>query len=449
MKEFYAYVDENAGRFVGELQMLCRQPTVSAQNRGVKETAEMVLEMLQGIGAEARFITVDNAPPIVYGTIGQGEKSLIFYNHYDVQPPEPLEEWKSDPFAAQIREGVLYARGVADNKGDLVARLKAIEAHRATQGELPLKVIFVFEGEEEVGSPHIPQFVEENRELLKADGCIWEGAAKDMAGRPVLYLGLKGGLHLELRAKGASRDLHSSWATIIPNPAWRLVWALSTLKDENDHITVDGLMERVAEPSPEELELLRRIPFEEEKIKGDLGIGAFVRDLHGLEALKKHLYEPTCTIQGMKSGYIGEGVKTVLPNQAMVKLGFRLVPDLEPDTVLDLVRKHLKRRGFDDIEITLLAADRWAKSPLDAPIVEAAKEAARRVYGQEPVIWPRLAGSGPMYHLTEGLGIPAASGIGVSHARSNIHAPNENIKVADYLQAIKYCGELIRLFAER
>ena len=448
MEEFKAYVDENADRFVAELQRLCRQPTIAAQKVGVEETAEMVLSLLQRIGAQARPIPVAEGAPVVYGTIGQGKRTLIFYDHYDVQPPEPLEEWESDPFAAEIRQGVLYARGAADNKGDLVARLMAVEAYQKTKGELPLKIKFVFEGEEETGSIHLGQFVEENRGLLEADGCIWEGGSKDLSERPVIYLGVKGILYVELRAKGAKMDLHSSWATLVPNPAWRLVWALASLKDENDHLTVDGLMEHVGEPPPEEMDLLRKIPFEEKKLKADFGIPHFVGGVKGVEALKRYLYGPTCTICGFRSGYIGEGPKTVLPSEAMVKLDFRLVPDLEPGLVLDLLRKHLDRRGFKDIEIVEVTSEKFAKSPPDAPIVQAALEAARIIYGQEPVVYPLSAGSGPMYHLSNALGIPAVSAVGVSHAQSRMHAPNENIKIADYIQGIKYIGELIERFAE-
>lgn len=448
MEEFKAYVDENADRFVAELQRLCRQPSIAAQKVGIEETAEMVLSMLQRIGAQARLIPVADGAPVVYGTIGEGTRTLIFYNHYDVQPPEPLEEWESDPFAAEIRQGVLYARGAADNKGSLVARLMAVEAYQKTRGKLPLKMKFIFEGEEEIGSAHLGQFVEENRNLLEADGCIWEGGSKDLSERPVIYLGLKGILYVELWAKGAKRDLHSSWATLVPNPAWRLVWALASLKDENDRLTLDGLMEHVGEPPPEERDLLRKIPFEEKKIKADFGIPHFLGGVKGVEALERHLYGPTCTICGFRSGYIGEGSKTVLPSEAMVKLDFRLVPDLEPRLVLDLLRKHLDRRGFKDIEIVEVSGEQFAKSPPDAPIVRAALEAARTIYGQEPVVYPTMAGSGPMYHLSMALGIPTASAVGVSHAQSRIHAPNENIRIADYIQGIKYIGELIERFAE-
>jgi acetylornithine deacetylase/succinyl-diaminopimelate desuccinylase-like protein len=386
---------------------------------------------------------------VVYGEIGSGKKTLIIYDHYDVQPPEPLDQWESPPFSPEIREGFLFCRGVADNKGDLVSRLQAIEALQTTMGDLPLKIKFVFEGEEEVGSPHLAQFVDENKELLLgADGCLWEGGRTDMSGRPELYLGLKGILYVELRARGASRDMHSSYAPLVPNPAWRLVWALNTLKDEEDRITVDGLMDHVAQPPADELELLDRIPFEGDKIKEDLGIPEFLGGERGTDAMRKLLYSPTCTICGMVAGYTGEGSKTVLPSEARVKIDFRLVPDLEPGLVLDLLRKHLDRRGFDDVDIVSMSGEYPAKSPFEAPVAQAAIQAARAVYGQDPVVYPLMAGSGPMYPLSAALGIPAVSGMGVGHAKSRIHAPNENIRLEDYFRAVKFTGEFLRAFAE-
>lgn len=449
MKEFYAYVQENTGPFIEELKGLCSQPSIAAQGVGLEETASIVLAMLKARGADARLIEVPGAPPVVYGELGHGRKTLLIYDHYDVQPPEPLEQWNSEPFSPEIREGFLYCRGVADNKGDLVSRLQAIEAYQASLGSLPLKIKFVFEGEEEVGSPHLEEFVDGNKELLLgADGLLWEGARVDTSGRPELYLGLKGILYVELRARGASRDLHSSWAPLVPNPAWRLVWALSTLKDEHDRLTVDGLTDHVAEIPAEALELMERIPFESEEVRSDLELPELLGGANGGEAVRKLLYSPTCTICGMVAGYTGEGSKTVLPNEARVKLDFRLVPDLDPDLVLDLLRKHLDRRGFDDVEIVSMSGEHPAKSSFEAPVAQAAIEAARIVYGQEPVVYPTMAGSGPMYPLSTALGIPAVSGLGAGHAQSRIHAPNENIRLEDYFQAIRFTGEFIRIFAE-
>jgi acetylornithine deacetylase/succinyl-diaminopimelate desuccinylase-like protein len=446
MERFNAYVEENAERFVKELKDFCSQPSIAAQKVGMKEMAELVRERLERLGADVRLIPVDDAPPVVFAELGRGGRTLLIYNHYDVQPPDPLEEWESPPFEPTVREGKLYARGVADNKGDLMARIHAIEAYLAAYGELPLRVKFVVEGEEEVGSPHLADFAEEHAEILAADGCLWETGGKDEAERFVIYLGLKGIAYMELRARGAKSDLHSSLATIVPNPAWRLVWALSTLKDEDDYITIDGFMDYVVEPTPEEMEMLKALPFEEEKMKENFGISKFVRNLSGVDALRKHLYEPTCTICGMRSGYIEEGTKTVLPNTAMVKLDLRLVPNLTPELALALLRKHLDRRGFTDIEVVPFAGERPARSPANAPIVLAAIEAAEAVYGESPVVYPLMPASGPIYPLSEGLGIPAVLA-GIGYPGDNAHAPNENIRIADYMEGIRFVGELIRRFS--
>ncbi|MBC8249172.1 MAG: M20/M25/M40 family metallo-hydrolase [Anaerolineales bacterium] len=448
MEQFNAYVEDKAERFIEELKEFCRQPSISTQNVGLEEMAELVRARLEKLEAEVRLIPVDDGPPVVFAELGQGERTLLIYNHYDVQPPDPLEEWESPPFEPTIREGKFYARGAADNKGNLLARIQAIEAYRAAFGELPLRIKFAVEGGEEVGSPHLAQFAQENRDLLAADGCLWECGGKDEAERFVLYLGLKGIAYLELRARGAQSDLHSSLATIVPNPAWRLVWALSTLKDEDDHITIDGFMDHVAEPTQVEMDILEAIPFEEEKIKENFGIPEFIRGLSGVEALKKHLYEPTCTICGFRSGYIEEGSKTVLPSTATAKLDFRLVPNLTPELVGQLLRQHLDRRGFEDIEIAFGVGEHSARAPLDAPIVQAAISAAEAVYSQPPVIYPTMAGSGPMYPLSEALGIPAVLA-GIGYPGANVHAPNENIRLADYFEGIKFVGELIRRFGSR
>ena len=446
MNSFNSYVDSQADRFVEELQQVCRQPSVAAQNWGMAEMADLVVGRLRKLGADPQLVGTEGAPPVVYAELGSGPKTLLIYNHYDVQPPEPLELWETEPFEPTIRDGKLYARGVADNKGSMLARMQAVEAWLETVGELPLKIKWVIEGEEEVSSPHLEQWVAENRALVEgADGCLWEFGYKDIAGRPVINLGLKGIYYVELRARGASRDLHSSLASIVPNPAWRLTWALSTLKDAEDRILIDGYMDYVAEPPPAAVRLMENMPFEEERLKADFQIPAFIRNLTGIELLKKHLYEPTCTICGLESGYTGEGSKTVLPNTAMAKVDLRLVHNLTPDLAHDLLRRHLDRRGFDDIEIVPLGGEHPSQTDPDAPVVHAAVAALRATYGQAPVVWPTSAGSGPMYPLCEGLGIPAVS-FGVGYSGSNGHAPNENIRIQDYIEGIKCMGEFIRRF---
>lgn len=446
MDRFYQYVEANADRFVGELMDLSRQPSIAAQGIGLRETAEMVRARLERLGASARLVDVEGGAPVVLGELGDRGPTLMIYNHYDVQPPEPLHLWTTPAFEPTVRDGKLYARGVADNKGNTMARIQAVEAWLAMMGDLPVRLRWVVEGEEEIGSVHLEGFVEAHAGLLRqADGCLWEAGSRDVAERPVLSCGLKGIMYVELRVQGAARDLHSSTATIVPNPAWRLVWALSTLKDEQDRLTIDGYLDHVAPPPPEAVAVAENIPFDEAALKQSYGIDQFINGVTGREAVYKNLFAPTCTICGLDSGYTGEGSKTVLPSRAMAKVDLRLVPNLQPDLVMRLLREHLDRRGFTDIELIDLGGEPPARSPVDSRVALAARRAAEIVYGQPPVVYPNMAGSGPQYYLCDHLGVPAVSA-GCGYSGSNVHAPDENIRLADYLDHIRFMGELIRAF---
>jgi len=445
--EFDSYVRAREREYIDELKVLIRQPTVSAQGIGVPETARMVLDRTKkrgGLAAEA--LAVDGGPPTIVGETGRGERTLLIYNHYDVQPPDPLDEWSTPPFEPTERDGFLYGRGVSDNKGNLLARLQAIEAYRATVGELPLRIRVLYEGEEESGSAHLAAFVARYGDRLRADGCIWEAGYKDAAGRPTISCGLKGIAYVELRVRGANKDAHSSLATIVPNAAWRLVWALATLKNPHDEITIDGFMDAVRPPTAADRELLERLPFDEQGMLQIHGIKRFVRGLEGFELRKKHFFEPTCTICGIVSGYTGAGSKTVLPAVASAKIDLRLVPDLTPEKVIELLRAHLDRRGFDDVEIVPGHGEPPSRWPTDSLTAKAAVDACRGAYGTEPVVYPLLAGSGPMAQVCDTLGIPVA-GFGSGNAASANHAPNENIAIADYIDHIRAFGRFLHTFA--
>ena len=446
--DFDAFVRQRAAGYVDELKTLIRLPTVSAQGTAIDDTAQAVLARAKKAGVMAEALRVEGGPPTIVGETGSGERTLLVYDHYDVQPPDPEGEWTTPPFEPTERDGVLYGRGVSDNKGNLMARLQAIEAYRATVGELPLRVRVLYEGEEEIGSEHLAAFVKTHADRLRADGCIWEAGYKDAAGRPTISLGLKGIAYFELRVRGAKKDVHSSQATILPNPAWRLVWALATLKDGEDRITIDGLMDHVRTPTAADLAVLERVPLDEEGTKRIHGVDRFVRGLTGMELKKKHFFEPTCTICGLTSGYSGPGSKTVLPAVASVKLDFRLVPDLEPALVQRLLREHLDRRGFGDIEITPFHGERPSRWPADTDVAKAAVAACRATYATDPVVYPLMVGSGPMAQVCDELRIPVV-GFGSGNASSANHAPNENIALADYVDHIRAFGRFLHTFAGR
>ena len=447
MNDVFGYIDEHRQQFIERLQWLCRQPSIAAQNIGIQETARMVAQLMEQVGVKTELYATDGAP-VVYGVVGVGPRTLLIYNHYDVQPPEPLGEWQSPPFAAEIRDGKLYARGVADNKGNLVARLSAVEAWLQTRGALPLTVKFVVEGEEETSSEHLYQFVRQHQDLIKADGCLWEAGGKDIQENPGIYMGAKGILYVDLEVTGANRDLHSSQATIVPNAAWRLVWALSTLKDRSENILVDGFYDDVVEPSPDEIEYLRRLAAarDDDLRRRDLGIDQFLLGVSGLQLVKRNLYQPTCTICGIESGYTGPGSKTVLPHRAAAKIDFRLVPNQRPDDIFEKVTRHFAQHGFADVEIRQLGAEHPARTPVDSALARVVQDTIPEIYGRDPLVSPLMAATGPMHELSAQFGIPTV-GTGCGYAHSNGHAPNENIRLDDFFQHLKHVALLFDRFS--
>jgi acetylornithine deacetylase/succinyl-diaminopimelate desuccinylase-like protein len=448
LEKIFNYIDANYEKFIKDLVRLVKQPSVSAKKEGLKECAEIVERMMKEVGLSTKIIPEKDGNPVVFGEIKgkKAKKTILFYDHYDVQPPEPLEEWICDPFSGVIRDGKIYGRGVSDNKGDFVSRLKAVQAFLETEDSLPVNIKFVIEGEEEIGSIHLLEVIEKNKELFSADAAIWEFGETDRHGRPRIYLGLKGVLSVELRAKGASRDVHSSNAPLIPNPAWRLVWALNTLKNEKDEILIEGFYDDVKKPSAEEIAYVKKIPFEEEEEKKDLGLKNFLHNLSGLDAVKTLLFQPTCTINGLLAGYTASGSKTVLPNKALVKLDLRLVPEQRAKDVFDKLVKHLKTHEFGDIEVFQQGSTEPTRTPPSDKFVQTVIRAAEKVYRQKAVVYPTSQASGPMHLFRNYLGYPVVS-VGCAHEESRGHAPNENITVKGFIEGIKFMATIIKDFA--
>jgi acetylornithine deacetylase/succinyl-diaminopimelate desuccinylase-like protein len=448
LEKIYNYIDGNSEKFIKDLVRLVKQPSVSAKNEGLKECAEIVERVMKEVGLSTRILPEKEGNPVVFGEIKgkKAEKTLLFYDHYDVQPPEPLEEWIYDPFSGVIHDGKICGRGVSDNKGDFVSRLKAVQAFLETEGSLPVNVKFVVEGEEEIGSIHLQEVIEKNKKLFSADAAIWEFGGTDRHGRPKIYLGLKGVLSVELRAKGASRDVHSSNAPLIPNPAWRLVWALNTLKNEKDEILIEGFYDDVKKPSKEEISYAKEIPFEEEEEKKDLGLKNFLHNLSGLDTVRTLLFQPTCTINGLLTGYTGLGSKTVLPSKALAKLDFRLVPEQRAKDIFDKLLKHLKKHGFGDIEVIQQGSTEPTRTPPADKFVQTVIKAAEKIYRKRAVVYPTSQASGPMHLLRNILGYPVVS-VGCAHEESRGHAPNENITVKGFIDGTKFMATIIKDFA--
>src|SRR5678816_2920711 len=340
------------------------------------------------------------------------------------------------------------ARGAANSKGDLIARLAAVEAYQKTFGKLPVTLRFLVEGEDGLGSPSLYRFTTENAELLQADGCIWDEGYRDTREAPVVSLGFKGITFLELRAFGAHSDLHSKWGAIVPNPAWRLVQALATLTSPKGVITIDGFSSHIAPISDEDSEALKAIELDEIGLKREFRIGGWVRAMKGHTLVKEHIFGPTCTICGIHTGHTEAGAKTILPSTAMARLDFRLVPDLSAELVIRLLREHLDVRGFRDIEIIELGSAPLAKSSVKSRVARAVIESTAEVHGKAPVIYPMDPSSGPVGAVC-GVSQPPTpvAAFGMGDGGSNPHGPDENIRVEDFLRSIKLIGRVIHRLA--
>ncbi len=438
------HIDSQLEETINQLKELTAQPSISAQRLGVRECGAMVVSLLRDAGFEAELVpTADpDYPGIIAEAKGASDKTLLFYNHYDVQPPDPLDEWETPPFEPTERDGYIYGRGISDDKGPLVARLAAVRALRDVRGELPVNIRWCLEGAEEIGSPGFQEFVEANAERIAADYCIWEGGGVNWDGRPLVMLGVKGLLYVELECRSASTDSHSSYAPVVPNPAWRLVWALGTLKDSSERIALRGFYDRVRAALPQETAAIEGLPDTSREFLHDLGVDMAVGEASGYEFRRRLIMDPTANIAGFGSGYTGEGAKTILPAVARAKIDFRLVPNQSPDEVLASLRQHLDEHGFSDIAVKVHSAEHPARTSIDDPFVKQVTDTARRVYGGEPYIMPSMTGTGPQHPVQHILGVPVAS-CGIDYPGNRIHAPNENIRRDYFRLGVLHTAELI------
>ncbi len=429
-----------------DLTALVAIETVSAQGRNLEEGADFVSHLLEREGFIVKRYA-GKVAPILVAEVGTGERTLLIYNHYDVQPESPIDLWESEPFTVTERtdaDGIvrLHARGVSDDKGEFIVRLAALRALKAKHnGVLPLKIKWLLEGEEEIGSPSLEAFVKDHASQLQADGCWWEFGSVDPSGKPVLVGGLKGIICLELRAKVADSDLHSSYGAVVDNPLWKLATAVSSMRDGNGKILIEGFYDSVRAPSAADLLAVASIPDESAALAKAYGIQSFFENASGARFFERLCLEPALNINGFHGGYGDAGSKTVLPKEGFVKLDFRLVPDQQPAKILELVRAHLIKIGLPDIEVVELeTSQNAARSDLNHPFMQVAIATARDVYGTEPVVHPSAGGSGPMHPFIEYIGLPVVCA-GISNHKSFIHAPNENIVKAHFEKGFDFALE--------
>jgi acetylornithine deacetylase/succinyl-diaminopimelate desuccinylase-like protein len=436
-----AYLAEHEQEGQEILERLCRQPSVRAQGIGIEEMATLVEGLLRDVGFSTQQLTAEGAPPAVYGELrGRSSYTLLLYNHYDVQPAEPLELWHSPAFAPTVRDGKLYARGASDNKGEIAARLAAIRALRAAHGELPITLRWIIEGEEEVGSPHFEAFASRYASLLQANGCLWEGAGFDAADRPMIGLGTKGLLYVQFDVQAMAADAHSGNAALLPSAAWRLVQALASLRTPEGQVRIPGFYDAVRPLTEAQRAAIADQTDSDAQMKEHYQIQHFNGGLSGVNLRLQAAVTPTSNIAGLLSGYSGEGVKTVLPAKAMAKMDFRLVPDQDPHDILEKLQTYLKAQGYEDIQVTCLGAAEAVVTPMEEPFVEKMTTIAQAYDGKAPAINVINNGTLPLLgSLRRHVGVPGMQAPGNPvYWDSGPHAPNEHIRLSDMTRAVRY-----------
>jgi acetylornithine deacetylase/succinyl-diaminopimelate desuccinylase-like protein len=433
--------------YLEKLFVLIRQKSISAQNVGITECAHLVQELFTESGITSEIYQTKGLP-IVYGEISRPENTftLLIYGHYDVQPPEPLEKWLSDPFEPTIRDGRIYGRGAGDNKGQFVAHLLAVRSYLDVYGQLPINVKFIIEGEEEIGSPNLPIFVEEHKDLLKADLVYTADGSSHESGAQSLLLGVRGMLYVEMAAFGAEWDNHSgNKGNIVPNPAWKLIDLLKTMRTDEGKVLIEGFYDRIQPPSELDKKIMQEIPYDLSEVKEKIGYPDLDMDSETYQ--RKLMFEPTFNICGFYSGYTGPGVKTIIPSTATVKIDIRLVPDQDPDYIYDCIRRHISKHA-PDIELSeQLYSVPPSRTASDLECVRLVAEAVEASTRRKPVIQPSLGGSLPDYIWTKILGLPSINAPYANFDQGN-HSPNENIKVDNFFNGIKSTCHVIHKLAK-
>ncbi|WP_201830147.1 M20/M25/M40 family metallo-hydrolase [Microvirga zambiensis] len=436
-------------RALDDLRHLVSLPSVSARGDNLVECAQVVRDLLDEAGFQTELCGGEIGPYVV-GETGAGPLTVMIYNHYDVQPEDPIALWQSPPFELTEREGRWYGRGVADDKGEFISRLAGWRLFRERHpGPLPFRLIWLVDGEEEIGSPSLEGFLKQRFPGERVDVCWWEYGEIDSSGRPIILCGFKGVMAVELRCRTAKADLHSSLGAVFDNPLWRLAAATASLRDETGRVLIDGFYDAVRAPSPAESDLASDPPFTFESLVQATGGQRVLQGVDGTNFYQVMNFAPCMNVNGFSGGYAGEGAKTVLPASGCVKIDFRLVPDQDPRHVVRLLRAHLDRHGFHDIELIVHDANvKPVRSSTEHWFIQDARELLEKYFGQAAIVQPSSPASGTSHPFVEQLGANIV-GIGLTHHGAMLHSPNENIIIAQFVAMTECSAALFERLAQR
>ena len=443
MADVGKYIDAEMTRFQEELFDFLRIPSVSARSEhdgDTRHTAEWVADRIREAGLSAEIIDTDGHPIVLgeWREAGPDAPTLMIYGHYDVQPPEPLDEWESPAFEPTVREGNIFARGASDDKGQLFIHIKALEARLKTVGNLPVNVVVLAEGEEEVGSPNLVPFVKAYKERLACDAVVISDSSMFGPGQPSLLFSLRGLAYFEIHVEGPSVDLHSGgYGGAVVNPGNVLSSVVASLKNDDGSIAVPGFYDDVLAWAKETREAIKALPFDLSDFEEEVGAPGLNGE-EGYSLLERLWIRPTCDVNGLLCGYTGEGAKTVLPAKAMAKVSFRLVPNQNPDRVAELLRAHVAAIAPPEVKVTIqeLHGGRPWKAELEGAFFEAAVSALGKAFGRPPVLTGEGGSIPIVVDFQEILEAPVLL-MGFAPPGANMHAPNEWIPEANVEQGIR------------
>jgi acetylornithine deacetylase/succinyl-diaminopimelate desuccinylase-like protein len=441
------YVEEHMPAWIHELLEYCSIGSEGSDQAALRRAAEWTAGRLRRVGAVVDTVELDGVPPLVVGDVGSGP-ILNAVQHYDVQPAVPLELWTSPPYEPRVRDGRLYARGAADNKGELMARIWAVEAYQAAIGELPCRIRFLVEGEEESGSEHFAELLDQRTGLREAGGALIEGGGIDIRGRPQVVGGTRGMVGAELVCRTIRYDAHSSLSNLLPSAAIRMVKALATFWDSEGRPVLPGLQSGVLPPTKAQLDVLAAIPDDAvDDLRGVFGIKSFLAGRSGQEAIRALTLDATCNLQSVWSGYTGPGGKTITPAEAHARIDLRLVPDQDPDEIIAAVRRHLVHQGFGDVEVRPFSFQYrayWTQP--DHPILAAAIRVSEEVLGKPAIHDLSAPGTAPMHVVCASGNVPVTT-LGGSDDECRAHAPDESFRLDYAAAAVRMTGRFFDAFA--
>ena len=444
---FDRLVEARIAGWVDELVEFVAIPSEGGDAAHLREAADWTANRMRHAGAVVDVVELPGVPPLVVGEFGTGPRTLASVVHYDVQPAAPLERWTTPPYEPVVRDGRVWGRGATDNKGEFLPRVWALEAYRDAIGPLPCRVRHLVEGQEETGSGALNALLDERPRLRDADAALIEGGELDFEGRPSVYGGGKGIVVLELVLRTIAHDAHSSLSVVLPNAAHRLVQALATFWDAEGRPAVDGLDAGKRPPAADQLAAIGTMDLAVlDDLRKDFGVDRFVAGLDGHEAMEALTFQTTLNIQGLWSGHTEPTPKTVTPAEAHARLDIRIVPDQEPDAIVDAIRRHLDGAGYGDVEIVVREGEPAWWTPPSHPIVQLAAAVSETVTGKPASIGVSMPGTVPMHQVCARNRVPATM-LGAGRADANLHAPDENIRIEDLVAATRMMARFIDAFA--